>query len=68
MHGDDVTNVWDTGSLTREQVAAIERLEGEFVNMRGRVVDVDTIENVLHAFICHGMGECVCRTMRPVSS
>ena len=38
--------------LTDAQIVALAELEVAFTNGRGRHVDVDAAENVLHAFIC----------------
>lgn len=51
--------------LTREQITALAQLENNWIEGRGRV-DGDRVENVLHAFMCHSLGECVCSTQKEI--
>lgn len=45
--------------LTRSQIDALACLENSFVERRGYAA-IEEVENVLHAFMCTGLGECVC--------
>lgn len=50
--------------LSREQIDALAQLEHEFVEGMHRSMHPsasDIIENVLHAFMCDALGDCVCR-------
>lgn len=72
-YGDMSTNahVLEEGSrtiLSRKQIDALAKLEHEWVEGMGRVISrhmpahvVNTIENVMHVFICDALGDCVCR-------
>ena len=60
--------------LTKDQIDALAQLEHEFIeNRRGtapwRVIrGRDTsVENVLHAFICQALHDCVCRETKEVN-
>ena len=53
--------------LTRDQIDALAQLEHEFIeNWRGAASRDNTVENVLHAFICQALHDCVCREIKEV--
>ena len=55
-------------ALTEKQIEAIARLEDSWCegSSRGEVfLDNAKVEDVLHAFICSALGECVCTVRRP---
>jgi hypothetical protein len=58
-----VLNVGD--QLTRDQIDAIANLEDAYTEQRGHVTP-DQVEDVLHAFICQAMHDCVCTTKKEV--
>ena len=73
IYGDMSTNahVLEEGNrttLTRTQIDALAKLEHEWVEGMGRSLSatmpghvVDTIENIMHVFMCDALGDCVCR-------
>lgn len=53
-------------ALTQAQINALRALERTYVEGRGRYVQVELAEEVLHAFGCVAQGSCSCAVTRPV--
>ena len=52
--------------LTREQIDALAEMENEFCESRLGWASIEKTDAVLHAFICHALGECVCPVTKEV--